>query len=854
MSAQALTDFVGNLAPTVGASQIDQQIELITQSSAADSAASEIENVRNQFGLDGSGQTIAVIDSGIAFDHVALGGGFGAGHKVVGGYDFAENDANPYDDGPVGFHGSHVAGIIAADSAEYEGIAPGADLVSLRVFDDAGNGELIWVEQALQWVHENRTSFENPITTVNLSIGTQWNANTLPDLAIFEDEFAQLKADGIFVSVAAGNLYENYNAVGVSYPAASPSVVPVASYGADGGLSDFSQRNDRVLVAPGESVLSTVPEHVFAGSQDDPLLRASGTSQAAPFVAGASALLREAFQDAGYDNIDQDLLYEHFRETSDIVFDQATGGHYHRINVMRAIETAILEVAPSDEVPQNEPTAGPFYVQDGTLFVRGSAGNDQISFRQGQVLEVVVNNQNFTVDSNSISHVMVIGGGGSDSIVAALSGQIDRAVLQQNRLDVFAPALEFTARGFETISLDGGQDADRLVVRDSAGNDEFIASYQQITVNNAAGFQYQASGFSKLQVVASDGNDSIQIEGSDGEDRFVFKDGRSVLRNDASRIVTRGFDSVAVIATAGSDIARLYDTQGHDHFELSADSFQISGNVEILGSGFSRINAYSQHGFDTVVINGTDGADRLLHRDSVTRLQGEGYTNIATGFDQAVVWGGAGADSARIHDTAGSDHFSAGGFNTELQSDNSVLYTNDFEIVDVYADLAGTDSATLSGTQFTDSVSATVDSTRLQNALGYDVTVHGFDSVLVDTGGGFDSSTIVGGDGLDLLRSFDDGVEYESLQQMLRIVDAESHVFDGREGYDEVIFSDFEDLDLLSALGEGATAFRGDQTISAIDIEFLEASTRSGATGMYEIDAVDFLYLLDGDWEQGAAS
>lgn len=853
MSAQALTDFVGALAPTLGADQIDQQIEVITQSTASDVAASDVENIRNQFGLDGSGQTIAVIDSGIAYDHEAFGGGFGAGNKVVGGYDFAENDANPYDDGPVGFHGSHVAGIIAADGEDFSGIAPGADLVSLRVFDDAGNGELVWVEQALQWVHENRNSFENPITTVNLSIGTDWNANTLPDLAQFEDEFAQLKADGIFVSVAAGNLFENFNEIGVSYPAASPFVVPVASHGADGGLSDFSQRNDRVLVAPGESVLSAVPEHVFGGSLDDPLLRASGTSQATPFVAGASALLREAFQEAGVDNIDQDLLYEHFRETADIVFDQATGGNYHRINVERAIETALQQTGPGEEATQNDPAAsGPFYVQDGTLFVRGSGGNDQITFRQGQVLEVVINNQNFSVDSTSISNVLVIGGGGTDSINAMLSGEVDRAVLQQNRLDVFAPAIEFTARGFESISLDGGQNADRLVVRDTGGNDQFVASYQQISFNGN-GFEHQATGFSTLQVVASEGNDSIQLEGSAGNDRFVYEDGRGVLRNDANRIVARGFDQVSVIATAGSDIARLHDTAGSDRFELTADSFHVTGgNVEILGHGFSRITANSDRGFDTVVFTGTDGADQLLHRDSTTRLQGDGYTNIANGFEQAVVFGGEGTDTARIFDSAGNDQFSANGFNTSLQSNNNVLYTNNFDIVDVYADLAGTDSATLTGTQFSDSVSATVDSTRLQNAHGFDVTVHGFDSVLVDTGGGFDSSAIVGGEGIDLLRSFDDRIEYESLRQMLQIVEAESHVFDGQEGFDEVIFSDFESLDLLSALGDSATAFRSDQTISAIDIEFLEASTQAGATGIYEIDAVDFLYLLDGDWEQQA--
>ena len=61
-----------------------------------------LDRVRAEYGFTGSDQTVAVIDSGVAYDHLALGGGYGPGHRVVGGYDFAEGDNNPYDDGPMG--------------------------------------------------------------------------------------------------------------------------------------------------------------------------------------------------------------------------------------------------------------------------------------------------------------------------------------------------------------------------------------------------------------------------------------------------------------------------------------------------------------------------------------------------------------------------------------------------------------------------------------------------------------------------------------------------------------------------------------------------------------------------------
>ena len=852
MSSQALTDFVGGLQAPVPGDQIDHQIELITQAESVDSNPQTVEPFSQSHGLDGSGQTVVIIDSGIAYDHAALGGSFGSGHKVVGGYDFAENDANPYDDGPVGLHGTHIAGIIGAESEDFVGIAPGADLVALRVFDDSGNGELAWVEQALRWVHENRNAFENPITTVNLSLGTQWNANTLPDPAQLEDEFSQLEADGIFISVAAGNLFQDYYTSGVSYPAASPFVVPVASHAADGDLSDFSQRNDRVLVAPGENVLSTVPEHVFGGTREDPLLRASGTSQSAPFVAGASVLLRQAFEESGHTEIDQDFLYEHFRETADVIFDQATGGHYHRINLERALQTALSQNSNTGEGSQN-PGNVPFYVQNGTLYINGTAGDDEIRFTQGHVLEVVVNNTTFNVHAHSVSHVLVTGGGGTDSITTEFSSQVDRAMLNSNRIDVHAPTLDLTARGFENIHYQGAN-TDRLIYHDSAGNDQVVAGYGQFIVNGN-GYSHQATGFTRLQASSTSGYDTIELEGSNGEDRFVSRDGRNVIKNASNRIVAKGFEKTTIVATAGQDLARLYDSAGNDQFELSAGEFRMeSVGLEVLGSGFARINAYSENGFDTVVMTGTDAADHLLHRDGRTRIQGQGYSITSTGFDLITAWGKGGVDIGQIHGSSGSDQFTAEPFNTHLRSSDASLYTSNFDIIDVFADLAGTDTANLSGTGFSDLVSATVNTAKLQNALGQSVTVHDFDQVTIDTEGGFDNTSIVGGTGIDLLRSLDDGIEYHSMRQMLRIVEAENHVFDGREGYDEVLLDDFDNLDLLAALGDQATASYRDRTVTAIDFEFLEASTRVGATGVYDIDAADFLFLLDGDWQNQDAT
>ena len=342
MSAQAVASVLPEL--DIAAPAMIQQF-----GSHDDSATTQAADIAAQYGLDGAGQTVAVIDSGIAWDHNALGSGFGEGHKVVGGWDFAENDANPYDDGPAGYHGSHVAGIIGSTDDQYSGVASGVDLVGLRVFGDNGEGDLDWVEQALQWVHDHKDDFANPITTVNLSIGTSWNADSNPDWATLEDEFAQLEADGMFISVAAGNSFLTFGQPGLSYPAVSEHVVPVSSHDADGNISDFAQRDEGVLVAPGESVRSTVPDHLFGGTSGNQFLGSTGTSMAAPYVAGASAVLRQANEFMGVTDVTQEMLYQQFRETADQIFDSVTGGYYYKINLDQAL-AAVIQDRHSDSV------------------------------------------------------------------------------------------------------------------------------------------------------------------------------------------------------------------------------------------------------------------------------------------------------------------------------------------------------------------------------------------------------------------------------------------------------------------------------------------------------------------------
>ena len=108
----------------------------------------------HQQGLWGAGVTVAILDSGIDYTHPDLA------LNYAGGYDFVNDDDDPFDDNA---HGTHVAGIVAArdDDAGVVGVAPYARLYALKVLDASGNGSFSDVIAAMQWAVDHGAQVTN---------------------------------------------------------------------------------------------------------------------------------------------------------------------------------------------------------------------------------------------------------------------------------------------------------------------------------------------------------------------------------------------------------------------------------------------------------------------------------------------------------------------------------------------------------------------------------------------------------------------------------------------------------------------------------------------------------------------
>lgn len=242
--------------------------------------------------------TVAVIDTGVLLDHPDLAG------QLLPGYDFLDNVEGAADPGDgsdaASFHGSHVAGTVAARTDNALGVAGvgwETRVLPIRVLGRRG-GSSADLREALKYAAglENRSATlpERPVDVINLSLGGSGRSDAEQEL------LNQIRAKGIFVVAAAGNRSSSTP----FYPASYDGVLSVSATSISNRPASYSNFGDHIdLAAPGGErviggeVISTVGRAVQEDGSDGLRLEfvyegRAGTSMAAPHVAGVIALMR----------------------------------------------------------------------------------------------------------------------------------------------------------------------------------------------------------------------------------------------------------------------------------------------------------------------------------------------------------------------------------------------------------------------------------------------------------------------------------------------------------------------------------------------------------------------------------
>ncbi len=269
--------------------------------------------------LTGDGQTICMVDTGINYSHPDLGGcnvtddiNDGSCPTVIGGHDYCPEAALGYcffeDDNPMEGtgHGTEVAGVILSSNTSLKGVAPDAKLAVVKVMSDSGYGHEYQLYLGIDWCVNQSSSLNITVITTSISSGeaTASGSDDCYPTRDLSTAINRARESGIFVDVASGNegyhdriVYPacaNATSVGASYDSIANKSFGSPAYCSDIGeisphpMDYITCYTDRAaildIVAPGSLISTTAKNGSHAIEQ-------SGTSFAAPHVAGAAALL-----------------------------------------------------------------------------------------------------------------------------------------------------------------------------------------------------------------------------------------------------------------------------------------------------------------------------------------------------------------------------------------------------------------------------------------------------------------------------------------------------------------------------------------------------------------------------------
>jgi Ca2+-binding RTX toxin-like protein len=507
-------------------------------------------------GITGSGVSVVVIDTGIDLNHSFFGADSdhnGIDDRIVYSYDFSgTNDSNASD---TNGHGSNVASIIGSSDGTYTGMAPGVNIIALKVFPDGNGGAATAdITEALNWVVANRSAYN--IVAVNMSLGFSDNVNS-PSTTVWSSQFANLVANNTTVVVASGNGYYSYQSQGVSTPSDDPNAWSIGAvwdrnwgsgFAWSGGAIDYSTSADQIISFSQRSVSMTTifaPGGQITGANyNGGTITESGTSQAAPHIAGLVADMQQlALQVSGHTlSVSQlkadmiagsTLIYDGDNENDDVA---NTYAYYHRVNAegwgIQVLNDLFAGTTGNDTL-NGTSVADVIHGNIGNDALNGNGGDDSL-YGDAGVDTLVGGAGNDLLDGGTGADTLA-GGTGNDTYVVDNAGDVVTELAGEGTDTVQASVTYTLSTNVENLTLVGSGGA-----INGTGN----TADNVLTGNDSANV---LMGLSGNDTIYGQGGDDV-IDGGAGADTMVGGAGNDTYYVDnTGDVVTEGAGSSFVV-------------------------------------------------------------------------------------------------------------------------------------------------------------------------------------------------------------------------------------------------------------------------------------------------------------------
>jgi len=310
--------------------------------------------------LTGSGQTICIIDTGVNYSHLDLGGCFGNNNensscKIIGGWDYCADDFdctsednNPMD---VEGHGTHVAGIAAANGSIF-GVSPSSKIIMIKAGNATGAFWDSELKKSIDWCVNNASKFNISVISMSLGGGLYGSYcdeysdgdNNPPGEGDWIDLVSSINAaiaKNISVIAASGN--DNSPAY-IASPACIQNVTPVGNIQKDDTFYVGFSRNFMVkLLAPGVNINSTIISGEYSGDSW------TGTSMSTPHVAGAITIIHQFLKARGRTMTPSQIEDLLFNTGKKIAEPLNASQNFSRIDVYSAL-LSLDDISPTVEL------------------------------------------------------------------------------------------------------------------------------------------------------------------------------------------------------------------------------------------------------------------------------------------------------------------------------------------------------------------------------------------------------------------------------------------------------------------------------------------------------------------------